>query len=203
MYSLCETVNKSQEHTVIVDIGAYHGIYAILLGSLIKEKKGKVLAIEPIPSNSDILRKNVHLNKLEDVVIIEETAVGINSGTVKMSYDDSESVLSNNPADQLYVPIARLDDLLEKNNLDHVDVLIIDVEGAELLVLQSFPWDKMAVPYIMCEMHPYNWKTFGYSGKDLIEFLKQHHLKCIDMYFQVYTEFTGLDYIGPCFLLPV
>jgi FkbM family methyltransferase len=44
------------------------------------------------------------------------------------------------------VPITRLDSLLERYNPTHVGVLMIDVEGAKLLVLDSFPWGEDESP---------------------------------------------------------
>jgi FkbM family methyltransferase len=200
--ALCETVSKMSNNPVIVDVGAYQGMYAILLGMIVKEKHGKVLAIEPVPKNAEILLKNILLNNLENVVTIEQTAVGNTSGKVRMSSEDIESVIRNEGNDLIDVNIDRLDSILERNHIDNVDVLIIDVEGAELRVLESFPWGKIKIPYIMCELHPYNWKDFGYSGVELMEFFKKKKLRCIDMYFQVYDDFTDNSYIGPCLLLP-
>jgi FkbM family methyltransferase len=202
LYSLAETVSKCKMGSTIVEIGAHHGLYVILLGTILKEKQGKLIAIEPIPSNAEVLRKNVILNKLEDIVIIEQLAIGDVNGQVNMSEKDTESTICMNSSGQLIVPISRLDQVLMKNNIASVDVMIIDVEGAELQVLKSFPWETMRAPYIMCEMHPYNWKEFGYTGADMMSFLQEHHLTCIDMYFQIYTVLPDTGYIGPCFLLP-
>jgi len=79
---------------------------------------------------------------------------------------------------------------------------MIDVEGAELNVLRGFPWEIMRPGRIFCELHPYAWKEFGYTGEDFMDFLKQHGYRCFDMYFREYTEFTSDDYIGPTVFVP-
>jgi len=52
---------------VFIDVGAHIGLYTVMAGGLLTGK-GKVLAIEPDPSNYKALKSNVVLNKLEGIV---------------------------------------------------------------------------------------------------------------------------------------
>jgi hypothetical protein len=95
-----------------------------------------------------------------------------------------------------------MESLLKKNDTNHVHVLIIDVEGAELSVLRGFPWKKVKVDKIFCELHPYVWKKFGYTGADVSYFLAGHGYRCFDMYFKEHTTFESDAYIGPTLFVP-
>ena len=81
-----------------------------------------------------------------------------------------------------------------------MDLLIIDVEGAELPVLRGFAWQSASVDRIFCEMHPYAWKDFAYSNEDMRQFLMSHGYRCFDMYFREHKIFDSDAYVGPTFL---
>lgn len=174
----------------------------MLAAELIKKKGGKVIAIEPIKSNYTILEKNISLNDFNNIVI-EKCAISDENGTIQMIDTGSQSTINYSINSTENVICKRLDYILNKNNIESVDILMVDVEGAELPVLRSFPWGKIKIPYILCEMHPYNWGLFNYNGDDFMRFLNEHNLICIDMYFERYNSFKQKDYIGPCLLTPI
>lgn len=89
---------------------------------------------------------------------------------------------------------------MEKDGLPRVDLMIIDCEGAELLVLATIPQDKVTVDRIFCELHSYKWREFGYGPNDDVKFLNDYRLRCGDMYFKEHTTFPNEEYIGPCCL---
>jgi hypothetical protein len=63
-----------------------------------------------------------------------------------------------------------------------LDLLIVDVEGAELPVLNGFPWETVRIEKIFVELHPYAWKDFGYGGDEFRSFLEEKGFRCLDMY---------------------
>src|SRR5208283_1951766 len=157
-----------EDPPVVVDIGAHHGAYAILLGKLVQKKKGTIVAVESNPSAFTILKENVRKNNLEDTVKCESAAIMERSGTFQFTDNDDQSriVESIDPA-TFKVEAMPLSSLLKKYSLTTVDIMIIDVEGAELNVLRSINWKECRFGRIFCELHPYNWKHFGYSGIEL------------------------------------
>ena len=100
------------------------------------------------------------------------------------------------------VEVTTMDQLLKKHSINFIDLLMIDVEGAELLVLHGFPWESVTVGKIFCELHPYAWKDFGYSSKNVSDFFNFRRYRCFDMYFEEYVTFKSDGYIGPTLLLP-
>jgi hypothetical protein len=106
------------------------------------------------------------------------------------------------PGANIPVEVVTVKSLLEKHRIKTLDLLIIDVEGAELPVLRSFPWQTATVKKIFCELHPYAWKNYGYCGDDLRSFLTSRNYRCIDMYMKEHTAFETEHYIGPTVFLP-
>ena len=187
---------------VVVDIGAHHGAYAILLGKLVQKKKGTIIAVEPNPSAFTILKKNVRKNNLGDTVKCESAAIMERSGTFQFTDNEDQSrIVESVDPEAFKVEAMPLSSLLKKHSLATVDILIIDVEGAELNVLRSIHWKECRFGRIFCELHPYNWKHFGYSGTDMSEFLRQHNFRCFDMYLREHKEFMSDAYIGPTLLV--
>ena len=118
--------------------------------------------------------------------------------------DDSESQIASHETN-LSVPVEAITMrfLLDKHGIRSVDLLIIDVEGAELPVLRGFPWETADVKKIFCELHPYAWSSFDYKGEDMRQFLSDYSFVCFDMYFQKHTDFDKDAYIGPTLFVPV
>lgn len=205
-HAVCNAV-ASIPSPVIIDVGAHHGEYAVLLGGLLKARGGGVLiAIEPDIANVAILRSNIGRNDLQDVVQVVESAVSDVSGEMDFVSNGSEGhLLVGEYAEKVVsskIKVETIRNILTRFQLDKVDLLLVDVEGAELPVLRGYPWDSMQPAMIFCELHPYNWSMFGYSGREMTEFLKSHHYRCLDMYFQEHNRFEGSSYIGPCLFLP-
>ena len=59
-------VSKS---SVVYDIGAHVGFYALLASELVGEG-GKVIAFEPVPRNLKYLKKHLEINKCTNVIVI-------------------------------------------------------------------------------------------------------------------------------------
>lgn len=49
------------------------------------------------------------------------------------------------------IPALRLQTILDRNNITHVDLLSIDVEGAEIQVLESIDYEKTSIDCILLE----------------------------------------------------
>jgi FkbM family methyltransferase len=62
-----------QPGTVAIECGAHHGSESILLSRWVGDA-GKVIVIEPMPDNIAILDKNIELNDLKSVTLIEKAA---------------------------------------------------------------------------------------------------------------------------------
>jgi len=162
---------------VFIDIGANIGKYTIKLGNQLK-KKGKVISIEPEPINFKALSKNVKLNKLENV-FLENVACSDKEGFMDFyidyvgDYGGGHSLIKNEISrKKIKVKTKKLDSILDELKIKKVDLIKIDVEGAESLVLKgglktlknSHPkiiieaWDKKHLDKVKEILKPFNYK---------------------------------------------
>ena len=117
--------------SLYVDVGAnvgYHALFAAKLGA-------RVVAIEPVPWTLELLRANVWRHGAD--VEIVEAAASDSEGTAHIALDPDHRSGAQMAAEGLVVPTFPLDVLVPEGA---VDVLKIDVEGAEPMVLRGAQW---------------------------------------------------------------
>lgn len=203
IHSVIDLASRLDGNQVIVEIGAHHGAYAVLLGKCVEKNGGKVIAVEPNPLSFELLRNNIRLNKLENVVVCDNVAITDRNCKLSITNQGGQSSIKTDSDDfSLSVDAITLSNLLQKHAVNKVSLLLVDVEGAEFNVLQGFPWLEMTVDAIFCEMHPYAWKEFGFTGSEFSRFLRDKGYRCFDMYFNEYTVLPDEGYLGPCVLIP-
>ena len=203
LHAIVDYIERLEYPPTVIDVGAHHGAYAVLIGSLLGKRGGRCIAIEPNPESYNILKTNVKLNNLESVVTCIQAGVSDTEGVFYINDNGIESkLIHDDNASGLAVNVRTLSQVINEQGLTRVDILLVDVEGAELPVLQGFPWSSIPAPRIFCELHPYAWSDFGYTGLDLSNFFAEKDFRCIDMFFNEYHEFNASGYIGPTVLLP-
>lgn len=139
---------------VIYDVGANVGIYS-LIASLRAGITGSVYAFEPLDRNLRYLRRHIVLNNVLNCTVIE-SAISNEDGTRRFSsaaWGPSMAKLS--PDGETLVPSTTLDSCIYgEKHLRPPDILKIDVEGAELEVLEG---STMALsefhPKVFLEIH--------------------------------------------------
>ena len=125
-----------------IDVGANIGLLT-LAGARTVGSTGKVLAIEPVPLAFDLLNRGLAINELEHRVETKCQALGARAERRKFfvspvlghsSFFHSQASV-NGSASEIEVDVVLLDDLIPAG--ERVDVVKIDVEGAELEVLEG------------------------------------------------------------------
>lgn len=126
----------------VVDAGANIGYYTLIASKLVGSE-GKVISIEPEPRNFSLLCRNIRDNHLSNVVPLQ-VALSDKDGYEELIMDASpsgHSIISNPNASGLNRRIAirtrNIDSLLRGLNIEKVHLFKIDVEGAELRVLEG------------------------------------------------------------------
>ena len=127
---------------VFVDIGANVGGYTLFVAAL-AGPTARILAIEPQPEIFERLVFNISQNPFGTVKALE-CAVTDRDGTATLFVDPSNNgessvrfVHSSNDGLALKVTAKTLKSVMAEEELEHVDALKVDVEGAEDLILES------------------------------------------------------------------
>jgi FkbM family methyltransferase len=128
---------------VVMDIGAYHGIYALVAASLNADKK--IFAFEPVEDSYNKLVRNIRMNNfpihalncaISDKDGVAEffnidTSANLIGSLDKESFGRSENLVMKT------IPVRSVDSIMKEFNLPKIDLIKLDVEGHELSVLQG------------------------------------------------------------------
>lgn len=126
---------------VAVDIGANVGYFSLLMAGVVGPA-GRVISIEANPALAALLRETVRMNRLEERIEVHDCAAADVAGELELHVPPGRNLNSCvvleawreriEPAQVTRVRAVPPDDLLA--GLPRVDVIKIDVEGAEHLV---------------------------------------------------------------------
>lgn len=157
---------------IVADIGANIGYYTLLMGQLVGPK-GVVHAFEPDPNNFRLLVKNIAANNLPNIIPIQK-AVSDRSGMIKLYIckehrGDHRIFESDDNRPSIDVAQTSIDDYFENN--PNLDLIKMDVQGAEQLVIKGFTKTIKSNEHIVIitEFSP---DLLRKSGGDPEEFLK-------------------------------
>jgi FkbM family methyltransferase len=149
----------------VVDVGANIG-YNTVHAARLAGPRGRVVAVEPTPDNLAVLHRNVQAAGLRNVVV-EPVAAGRVTGVRELFVRGVRSAVNSffaescyaSVTDVLQVTVLPLDELVE----GRADVVKIDVEGAELDVLEGMPRLLRPPPRaLIVEWHPMLQTMAGY-----------------------------------------
>lgn len=161
-----------QENETFLDIGANIGSYSLRIANDYKEKGVNVISIEAHPDNYKALCRNIACNKLKNITAINK-AVSANKGIVNIHerFHSGKRVGSDlysmydtflHPSNVIrpdgkviQVECDTLDSILTLCNTK-VDVMKMDIEGAEVLALQAAPKTLSQVRKAIVEVHGEN-----------------------------------------------
>jgi FkbM family methyltransferase len=124
----------------VVDIGANIGFYtvesAVAVGS-----EGRVISIEAAPRHLESLKRNIELNQMKNVSVIG-SAVGDAAGHATLTLPRGDNLgmftLGEAEGDETHsVEIDTIDNLLERRNIQSVDLIKMDIEGSEFVALRG------------------------------------------------------------------
>jgi FkbM family methyltransferase len=140
------------------DVGANVGFFSMIAARRVGQSGG-VHAFEPLPVNATALAHNVELNGFANVQLVE-AAVGRETGRAELAVTE-ESVQAHLVAIASTVPTLRTIEVAVTTIDAEVaagrpapDVVKIDVEGAELAVLEGMAATlEEHRPIVVCELH--------------------------------------------------
>lgn len=163
------------EDAAIVDIGAHYGYFSIF-ASLNAGAEATIIAVEPSQHNYNVLRRNIQDSKVENAYPIR-AAVSGQSGEADLflGRHANHSLFREGmgPVETEKVRSLTLDSLLQEQDLEEVDFLKLDCEGAEYpILLEAGPALLDRITTISLEFH--DLKRPDYTGLTLARHLKAH-----------------------------
>jgi FkbM family methyltransferase len=172
-----------EEGNTILDIGANVGWYS--LNFIKKFENVEVHSFEPIPKIFDNLLENFKLNNVDSS---QAYNIGLykDNTTLDFFHDVNNNMASsitnlrNKPENKkVKCKVKKLDDFLEEKNINQVDLIKCDVEGAEYFVyLGAVNTIKKHHPIIFSEMLRKWSAKFNYHPNDIISFLSELGYRC-------------------------
>lgn len=127
----------------IIELGAYLGHKTIRFAEELSGSGGKVLAVEMMPDNCTILRRNIEANGFGDV--IDVIPVGVwNEHSVKIGYSKGRQRNSIVPIDKLEdgerieIRTETLDWIIDTWGVKPVDLVFVTVNGVEVEAIEGF-----------------------------------------------------------------
>jgi len=166
---------------IFFDVGANAGLFAI---SAAKKIGGKgVFAFEPCSSTCELLKRNLLLNRLADVNVVQKAlgdSVGEGVLQVNARGKDGLNTLgqathpSSKVVGQEDVRITTLDVFVRDLNIPRVDVMKVDIEGAELMMFRGAGdlLQRPDAPTILYEGFGFLTRGFGYHPVEILWFLE-------------------------------
>lgn len=122
-------------HGLMVDVGANMGYFSLLWAG--SNASNRVVSIEPVSRNIELIRKNIDLNGLNDRITLIPVAASNRRGM--SSFDEGSKAETGHggltrteSSNGTKIATIMLDDYF-----DEIEVLKIDVEGADALVLMG------------------------------------------------------------------
>ena len=134
-----------EEGDVLIDAGSNMGVFALLSA---KYHGCKVHAFEPGTEGLTYLKKNIELNNLSNLIKIYPLGLSNSNNTVNFQINSNALGASTIMPDMMQatktngirnevIHCVSLDSWVKENNIQKIDFIKADIEGAERLMLQG------------------------------------------------------------------
>jgi FkbM family methyltransferase len=177
-----------QEKSTVLDIGANIGLFSLVASKKIG-KNGKIYAFEPIKKTFKTLSENLALNQISNVVASQ---IALSNFTGKVSFSIPDDIHNKGDGDAFNsmdlnakssnsdteADCSTLDDFLKANEISSVDLIKIDIEGAEMLCFEGAKnlLSSANPPIIIMECADSLCRKFDYSIYDVLSYLGEFWL---------------------------
>jgi len=170
---------------VVIDVGANIGEITLVAAKLVGDA-GRVVAFEPMSDMAASLQRNIQDNHLNQVVVAQ-LGLADTAGTAPIyaSCGQGESGDEHHGLGSLYgaksstnspvqtIQLTTLDAYLQEHPVARVDVIKIDIEGAELPCLKGAANTlKYHHPILVVEIQEQTSSVAGYRQEDILDYLE-------------------------------
>ena len=145
VFVLCEIaatdvyrLEKIEKRDIVLDIGAHIGVFSIMAS----KKASKVISLEPVSANFELLKRNIKINKIKNIIPIKK-ALSSKTGKTKIYTGDNtvaHSIVNKDKKNSSEdIETISLKDLMTSRKIKRIDFLKMDCEGAEHDILAKMP----------------------------------------------------------------
>lgn len=163
-----------QPGMTVIDIGANIGYYTVIAAYHVGTQ-GQVLSFEPEQNNFDLLQKNIKANNFTWAKAYK-TALSDTSGSRSLFLADSHTGIysfanNRNSKHHIQVITNTLDNYLEKEKVNKVDIIKMDIEGGEMLAIDGMKKTITNNPRLILfvEFYPQAIERLGRKPIELLE----------------------------------
>lgn len=165
---------------IFIDIGANIGAVSLIAASKVGPK-GRVFAFEPNKKVLPRLFENVSLNNMDKTIQISNTAISNNVSQVAFVNEKASEVSHISYSKPMgksgdLVKTTTLDKFFDDQKLSKVKMVKIDVEGAELSVLEGCILSFNKIEMMLIEINK-NSEKYGNSTKETFNFIVNQGFK--------------------------
>jgi FkbM family methyltransferase len=186
----------------VVDLGAHIGTFSLYAAT----NGYEVISVEASPRNAALLNASMLRNGFEKMKIVS-AAVSDHLGSLVFFEDGPRGAIANpimNDYRAVTVPAVTVDSLLSDFDLEHVDLIKMDIEGSEVKAIQGMLGllSSEKAPCLLFESNGHTLNFFGMSPRDLISSLEAFDYKCYHFYagklFPISADDIQLECVADC-----
>ena len=208
---LTENLNAGD---VIFDVGGNVGLFALIMAN--SRSDIKIYSFEPLPTTYNKMLNNLALNpRLKNS--IQTFNIGFSAeqgsfdfylpGTTQAASmqpindefylqesDSSGNYTGKKKLDKIVCKVETIDLFCEAHEINKLDILKLDIEGAErdALIGAKNTLNKFQ-PIVYCEMLRKHAARFGYHPNEIIEYMKNLGYDCFTFHNHKFTTFEIMD----------
>ena len=155
---------RCQPGSVVFDLGANLGYHTLNLSRLVGTS-GRVEAFEADPDSAAMLQKTIAYNKIKNTSVqpyavtdsagqAEFISMGMGDGLAHLAHIDAGDPHTNSNRTRKMVSTIAIDDFVFHRQIGRVDLIKIDIEGAEILAFKGMEKTLRNLhPTIVCELN--------------------------------------------------
>lgn len=188
---------KPKNGDIIVDIGAGIGEEALVFSKMVG-KNGNVFCIEANPEAFEVLQDLIKLNDSDNIHAFN-VAIAKENSPIKLEKNNktylasSLSIYGSSLARHFFtIPGIRFDSFVKENNIKKIDLLKVNIEGAEKYVIESAGDAITRIRNVAISCHDFRYHREG--GNEFFRTKQVVTDYLIKNGFEVKTLNTGIDY---------
>jgi len=186
------------DNPTILEAGAHGGNDTVIMGH--RWPRGHLYAFEPVAKFYLNMKHELNKHKVYNVTTIKKglfTVTGNRTFYISQNCGGASSFLQDNDMCNyndytVTVPCVNLDEWAEENNVESIDFMWLDMEGAEYYVLSSAPKILSTTRVILTELNFKEFRKGSTQYHTLKNFLLNQGFKLHKIWGSPYHQATGM-----------